>query len=122
MREAGIAFRPLLDFARQEVVAFARLANRRCGVAFDLYAGAGERQYRALDPGAIHRLQTLVAEIIEPRHHPADDVRIDIADRGLPIVFKTGRQEVLFERNLFDHASLKLAGLRGSLYLIADIR
>ena len=104
MAEAGIAVGPLLHFAGEEVVAGARAAHGGGGVALGLHAGAGDRQHGALDAGAIHRFQPQLAEVGQPRDHLRQDVRIDVADGGLPVVFEARTQEVLFERDLPNHA------------------
>ena len=42
VREAGILIGPLLNLARQEIIALARLADGGRGIALDLHAGAGQ--------------------------------------------------------------------------------
>ena len=105
MREAGILVGPLLDFPSQKIVALARLADRGRGVALDLHARSAQRQDRPLDPAAVHRLQPLLAEIIEAGDHTADDMGVHIADGGLPVILEAWAQEVLFERDLLGHLS-----------------
>jgi hypothetical protein len=101
--EAGIAVGALLDLPGKKIVRLARLAARGRDIAFGLHAGASEREHCACDPGLIHHLQALLGEILQPRHQRAIDGRVDVADRGEPVVLETGAQEVLFERDLANH-------------------
>src|SRR5262249_42657313 len=53
--------------------------------------------------GLIHIRESKLAEFRQARHHVAVDRRIHVADCRLPVVFKSGTQEVLFERDLLHH-------------------
>ena len=123
MRKAGIAVRPLLDFAREKVVGLPRDARRGGDVALDLHAGAGDGQHRARDAGLVHRLQALLAEIGQARQQIGGVLRIDIADGRAPIGLVSGRQKMLFQRNFLHHAFLDRflpprldPGCRGRVY------
>ena len=106
MAEAGITIGPLLNLARQEVVAVARLADGGGGAGLDLHARAGERQHCALDAGLVHGAEPQLAEVTQRRQHMAIDRRVHVADRGLPVVLEAGAQEVLFQGDLADHPIL----------------
>ncbi len=104
MAETRIAFRTFLDLARQEFIGVARLAARDRSVGLGLHAGSGQRQDRSRDAGAVHGGEPHVAEVRQPCDHLAQDLGIDVPDRGLPVGFEPGTQEVLFERYLLDHS------------------
>jgi hypothetical protein len=104
--EAGIAIRPLLDLAGEEIIAGACDLDRGGGVALGLHAGPGDREHRARNAGAVHGFQPELAEVGEPRHHLLEDRRIDVADGRLPVLFEAGTQEVLFQRDLRNHSFL----------------
>ncbi len=118
--ETGIALRPLLNFAGEEVVAGARDPHGGGGVTLGLHAGPGEREHRALDAGAVHGLEPQFAKVGEPRDHLRQDFRIDVADRGLPVILEARAQEMLFERDLRNH-SILVRFHSGTLYRSLDI-
>src|SRR5712672_4831649 len=104
MREAGVAVRPALDLARQEIIRRARLADRGRSVGLALHARSGEAEDRAIDAGAVHRREPLLAEVGQAGHHLTQNLGIDVPDRGPPVILEAGAQEMLFERNLLDHS------------------
>ena len=106
MREAVIAVRPLGDFAGQKVVGLARPALRHRRVALALHSRPGDRKDGAGNARAIHGPKPRLAEIGEAGQDAARHLRVNVADRRPPVVFVTGCQEMLFKRNLADHAFL----------------
>ena len=90
MPKAGIAVRPLGDFARQKIIGFGGPAPRDRGVALVLHARSGDGEHRAGNAGAIHRLQPHIAEILQAREQPARHFRIDIGNGGQPVFFEAG--------------------------------
>ena len=67
MSEAGIAVRALLHFLGQEIVGGTRGTNGGRGITLRLHAGSGDCQDRTRDPGLVHHLQPLVAEVAQAR-------------------------------------------------------
>src|SRR5205085_9014433 len=56
--------------------------------------------------GAVHGLESQFAEVAQPRDHLRQDFRIDVTDRGLPVILEARAQEVLFKRDLPNHSFL----------------
>ena len=106
MREAVIAVRPLGDFAGQKIVGLARAALRHRRVALALHSRPGDRKNGAGNARAIHRPEPRLAEIGEAGQDATRYLRVNVADRRPPVFFVTGCQEMLFKRNLADHAFL----------------
>ncbi len=110
MREAAIAVGALLDFLGEKVVTLARDLRRLGGIGLDLHAGACDRQHRYFDAGRVHRGEALLAEVVQARQHLSVELRVHILHGLEPIGLETGRQKVLFERDLF-HADARQGGL-----------
>src|SRR4030081_94041 len=104
MSEARIAFRPLLDLARQEVVGDASVANGRPGVVLGLHAGTCQSKNRAVDVGPIHGVDAHLAKIRKTRERLIAFGLRQIGGRRIPVLDKFGAEEMLFERNLLDHS------------------
>ena len=71
MREAGIAVRAFLDFAREKIVGLTRVAVAVATSRSICTPGPAMAQHGARDAGLVHRLQPLLAEIGQPRQQIA---------------------------------------------------
>src|SRR3989442_6656953 len=108
MGEAGIAVRPLVDFARQEIVRLARPATRSLGVAFGLHARSGHGEHSAFDAGFIHRSEPHLTEIGEAGEERLAFVRRHIPNPPPPIALQAGAHAVLLNRDLLYPCSSSL--------------
>ena len=98
MGEAGIAMRPLLYLARQQVVGAARQPDRALGIGLGLHAGGGDRKHGDIDAGLVHGLEPQLVEVGKALLDIGKDA---VALRRSRHVFgKLGRGEMLFKRDL----------------------
>lgn len=109
MGEAGISLRPLLHFARQDIIGVLRQPNRRLRVLFRLHARRGSRENDEIYARLVHRLQAQLIEVGKATF----DVGEQRVAPGRPcdiFLGKFRRGEVLFQSNLASRArSLRLS-------------
>ena len=100
MGETTIARRLLLHFRRQLIVGLARELRRLGGIGLNLHTRAGYGEHGDVDTRLIHRRETLLAEIAEPRQKLfATRVR-NRRHGGDKIRQQARRNEVLLESDL----------------------
>jgi len=104
MSEAAIAFRPLRNLLRQEIVGLPRLARRGRDVLLRLHARPSQRQDAALDTGSIHGRKPHLAEVGQAAVEVLPSLRRQVDYGRGPILLEAGAQAVLLDGNLFDHA------------------
>lgn len=99
MGKARIPPRPLLHFARQEVIGVTRQTDRRLCILFPLDAGRSDREYGEIDAGLVHCLQPQLIEV--------DQATIDVGEQlfalgrlGHKFLGQFRRREVFLERDL----------------------